>query len=115
MESSSQTQPRGKSALGITGFVIGLVALCTSFLPIINNASALLAVLGLVFSVIGVVVCVRGTKGGKGLIRCSTLGHFSPKAPHHEKSPSTRGFAVCWRRCVRIEHTQDVLRASQRL
>ncbi len=67
MESSSQTQPKGKSALGITGFVIGLVALCTSFLPIINNASALLAVLGLVFSVIGVVVCVRGTKGGKGL------------------------------------------------
>ena len=56
-----------KSALGITGFVIGIVALATSFLPIINNFSAILAVVGFVFALIGVIVTVRGTKGGKGL------------------------------------------------
>ena len=60
-------EKKPKSALGITGFVIGIVALATSFLPIINNFSAILAVVGFVFALIGVIVTVRGTKGGKGL------------------------------------------------
>lgn len=67
MQQLSQEQPQGKSAMGIAGFVIGLVALCTSFLPIINNFSAILAVLGLIFSVVGIVACVRGSRSGKGL------------------------------------------------
>ena len=67
MESLTQEQPKGRSAMGVAGFVIGIVALCTSFLPIINNFSAILAVLGLVFSIIGVVVCARGSRSGKGL------------------------------------------------
>lgn len=58
---------KSMSALGITGFVIGIIALATSFLPIINNFSAFLAVIGFVFALIGVIVTVRGTKGGKGL------------------------------------------------
>ena len=53
--------------MAITGLVIGIVALCTSFLPIINNFSALLAVLGLVFAVVGLVSTLRGKKSGKGL------------------------------------------------
>lgn len=57
----------GKSAMAIAGLVIGIVALCTSFLPIINNFSALLAVLGLVFAIIGLVGTLRGKKSGKGL------------------------------------------------
>lgn len=65
--SSQPTSSKGKSAMGIAGFVIGLVALCTSFLPIINNFSAFLAVIGFVFAAIGTVACVRGKKGGKGL------------------------------------------------
>lgn len=70
MENNVSVQPaapKGKSAMGIAGFVIGLVALCTSFLPIINNFSAILAVIGFVFAVVGFVACVRGTKEGKGL------------------------------------------------
>lgn len=67
MQQLSQEQPQGKSAMGIAGFVIGLVALCTSFLPIINNFSAILAALGLIFSVIGIVACARGSRSGKGL------------------------------------------------
>ena len=65
--SATPAAPKGKSAMGIAGFVIGLVALCTSFLPIINNFSAILAVIGLVFAIIGFIACVRGTKDGKGL------------------------------------------------
>ncbi len=65
--SAQPAAPKGKSAMGIAGFVIGLIALCTSFLPIINNFSAVLAVIGFVFAIIGVIACARGTKEGKGL------------------------------------------------
>jgi hypothetical protein len=60
-------QPVGKSAMGITGLVLGIIALLGSFLPIINNISAFLAFLGLIFAIVGIVACCRGTKSGKGL------------------------------------------------
>ena len=56
-----------KSGLGIAGFVLGIIALATSFLPIINNFSALLAVIGFALALIGTIACVRGRKSGKGL------------------------------------------------
>ena len=56
-----------KSGLGIAGFVLGVIALATSFLPIINNFSAVLAVVGLVLALAGTVACVKGRKSGKGL------------------------------------------------
>ena len=56
-----------KSGLGIAGFVLGIIALATSFLPIINNFSALLAVIGFVLALIGTIACVKGRKSGKGL------------------------------------------------
>ena len=60
-------QPLSMSAMAITGFVIGLVALLTSFLPFINNFSFVLGLLALIFSIVGLVGCVRGKKKGKGL------------------------------------------------
>lgn len=56
-----------KSGPGIAGFVLGIIALATSFLPIINNFSALLAVIGFVLALIGTIACVKGRKSGKGL------------------------------------------------
>ena len=56
-----------KSGLGIAGFVLGVIALATSFLPIINNFSAVLAVVGIVLALVGTVACVKGRKSGKGL------------------------------------------------
>lgn len=55
-----------RSAMAIAGMVVGIVALLTSFIPIVNNASFFLALLGLVFAVVGLVAAVRGTRGGKG-------------------------------------------------
>ena len=55
------------SAMGITGLVLGVLALATSALPIINNFSFILALLGIVFAIIGVVATVRRKKRGKGL------------------------------------------------
>lgn len=59
--------PAPKSAMGITGFVLGVIALLTSFIPIVNNFSFFLALPGVVFAVIGVVAGVRGTRSGRGL------------------------------------------------
>ncbi len=56
------------SAAAITALVLGIVALGTSFLPIINNASFFMALLGLVLSIVGIVATKRGKpKKGRGL------------------------------------------------
>lgn len=66
VQASPLVQP-SKSGLGIAGFVLGIIALATSFLPIINNFSALLAAIGFVLALIGMIACVKGRKSGKGL------------------------------------------------
>lgn len=67
MPSSTPPQPKAKSAMAIAGFALGCVALLTSFIPIVNNLSFLLALLGLVFAIIGLVGTIKGKKSGKGL------------------------------------------------
>ena len=55
-------QSKPMSASGIIGLVSGGIALLTSFIPIINNASA---IFGLVGAVLGVCSLVSTRKGGK--------------------------------------------------
>lgn len=57
---------KGKSAASIVALALGIIALVTSFLPIINNLSFVLALVGAVFAVIGLVGVLRGKKGGRG-------------------------------------------------
>lgn len=59
--------PKPKSGMAITGLVLGIIALLTSFLPIINNASFFLGLLGFIFALVGIVGVVRGKKSGKGI------------------------------------------------
>ena len=59
--------PQSKSGMAIAGFVLGIIALLTSFLPIINNFSFFLAVLGMIFGIVGMVGILKGKKSGKGL------------------------------------------------
>ncbi len=66
-ETEKPQQAKPKSAMGITSLVLGIIALLTSFLPIINNFSALLALLGTIFGIVGVVTTAKGKKSGKGL------------------------------------------------
>lgn len=56
-----------KSGMAVAGLVLGIIALLTSFLPIINNFAALLAVLGLIFGIVGLVGVLKGKKSGKGM------------------------------------------------
>lgn len=55
------------STAAIVGLVLGILAIVTSWIPIVNNLSFMIGAIGLVFSIVGVVGTVRGTNGGKGL------------------------------------------------
>lgn len=59
--------PAPLSAMAITSLVLGILALLTSFIPIINNASFFLALLGVIFAIVGIVGTVRGNRRGKPL------------------------------------------------
>lgn len=63
----TQLDQKPRSAMAITGLVLGIIAIATSLLPFINNMSFIVALLGAVFSIVGVVGCVRGTRRGKGM------------------------------------------------
>lgn len=55
------------SGTAIAGLVLGIVALVSSWVPIINNFSFVIGAIGLVLAVVGVVGTVRGKRAGKGL------------------------------------------------
>lgn len=65
--------PAGKSGLAIAGLVLGIVAVATSFMPIINNASFFIGLVGLVLGIIGLVQTRKGTKSGTGLAVASIV------------------------------------------
>lgn len=59
--------PKRMSSMAIAGLVLGIIALLTSFLPIVNNLSFIIGLLGAVFAIVGIVGAVRGKCRGKGL------------------------------------------------
>lgn len=67
--SNTPAQPAKTSGLAIAGLVTGGVALVGSWVPILNNFSAFIAVLGAILAIIGLVSVSRskGAKKGKGL------------------------------------------------
>ena len=64
---SEQNTKQGASGMAIAGLVLGIVAAISSWIPIINNFSFILALIGAVFAIVGVVSTVRGKHSGKGL------------------------------------------------
>lgn len=59
--------PTGKSGLGIASLVLGIVGIVGSWIPILNNISFILAILGVIFGAIGLRSVLKGTKAGKGI------------------------------------------------
>lgn len=64
---AAAAEPARFSAMAIAGLVLGVVGLTTSFLPILNNISFFIALLGAIFAIVGIVAGVRRTRRGKGL------------------------------------------------
>lgn len=68
---SEQQAPRSVAA--IVALVLGVIALISSWAPIINNLSFVFALVGVVFAVVGLVGTLRGKKSGRGLAIASTV------------------------------------------
>lgn len=68
---SEQQAPRSVAA--IVALVLGVIALISSWVPIINNLSFVFALAGVVFAVVGLVGTLRGKKSGRGLAIASTV------------------------------------------
>lgn len=66
-------EPLARSGMAVAGLVLGVVALATSFLPIVNNLSFIIALVGLVLAIVGTVATVRGKKRGKGMAIASVV------------------------------------------
>ena len=55
------------SGLAIAGLVVAGIALLTSFIPIVNNASFVFGLIGAVFAIVGIVQTGKGKRRGRGL------------------------------------------------
>lgn len=66
-------QAKPKSAAAIVALVLGVIGLVSSWVPIINNFAFLLAGLGLIFGVVGLIGTLRGKKSGRGLAIASLI------------------------------------------
>lgn len=67
MSAKHTSEDAHTSGAAIAGLVIGVIALVSSWVPIINNFSFFLALVGLVIAIVGVVGTRRGKRTGKGL------------------------------------------------
>lgn len=63
----SKDNTERKSGLAIAGFIIAILALLGSWVPILNNVSFFFALIALIFGVIGFVAVKKGKRVGQGL------------------------------------------------
>ena len=65
---------KSMTALGITGFVLSIIAVLISWVPIVNNFAAILGAIALPFAIAGIVVTRRkGKKRGRSLAIAATI------------------------------------------
>lgn len=57
-------QETKKSGLGTAGLVLGIIGVCTSFIPIINNLSFVMGILAIIF---GIIVIMKKNGMGKAI------------------------------------------------
>jgi len=62
-----QQQAKPSNGLGTTGFVLGIVGLVLSFIPLIGVVAWPLVILGIIFSVVGIRRAAKGRATNKGL------------------------------------------------
>lgn len=67
MNSLQTDTNKPRSGLAIAALVLGIVAAATSFMPIINNASFFIALVGLILAIVAIAGIRKGKNSGKGL------------------------------------------------
>ena len=55
------------SGLAVTGLVLGIIAVFSAFVPLLNLLSFPFVLLAIIFGIIGLVQTMKGAKAGKGL------------------------------------------------
>lgn len=67
MNSVQTDTNKPRSGFAIAALVLGIVAAATSFMPIINNASFFIALIGFVLAIVAIAGIRKGRNSGKGL------------------------------------------------
>lgn len=67
MNSVQTDTNKPRSGFAIAALVLGIVAAATSFMPIINNASFFIALIGLILAIVAIARIRKGKNSGKGL------------------------------------------------
>ena len=62
-----QTPAKPSNGLGTAGFVVGLIGLLLSFIPLVGVVAWPLVILGIIFSAVGISKAVKGRATNKGL------------------------------------------------
>lgn len=69
----SRDKSERTSGVAITGFIVAVLALLGSWMPILNNISFVFAVISLIFGVIGFIAVRKGKRVGQGLAVATIL------------------------------------------
>lgn len=67
MNSVQTDTNKPRSGFAIAALVLGIVAAATSFMPIINNASFFIAMIGFILAIVAIAGIRKGRNSGKGL------------------------------------------------
>lgn len=67
MNSVQTDTNKPRSGFAIAALVLGIVAAATSFMPIINNASFFIALIGFILAIVAIAGIRKGRNSGKGL------------------------------------------------
>lgn len=62
-----------KSGLAITGFIIAIMAILGSWVPILNNVSFFFGAIALIFGIVGFIAIKKGKRTGQGLAAATIL------------------------------------------
>ena len=66
-ETTNETTKKPTSGLAIAGLVLGIIAILGSFIPIINNMSFVISIVGGILAIVALVGATKGKNGGKGM------------------------------------------------
>ena len=63
-------EEKKKSGFATAGLVLGIIGICTSFIPIVNNLSFVLGAIGVIFAIISLVKKASKGQAIAGVILC---------------------------------------------
>lgn len=79
MEKEEEKEKK-KSGFATASLVLGIIGLCTSFIPIVNNLSFILALIGILFAIVSLIKKASKKMAIAGIIICILTCYFTVKS-----------------------------------